>query len=258
MDSESNDMGRGGEVVQLPHNVYRFAGVLSLDEQHAVLYACERLSRASWNRRLRSDHRKLRTRAEAKEARAAITVLYHNWSSYPLSMGRTHPSASLLESVAANICAHCDGVPFTPTAMYSIAYPPGGRFGLHVDGADGWVLAITIGCACVFKYGPSPDELTSVRVESGDALLFKGGELFHGVDHILSGTAPPFFSDFKLTKGVERLNIQFRDSTSDAKAGRYIPKFVHYNKAQWSDAQCPGCSGCVVCAKKHASHNPIQ
>lgn len=237
------DAAGGAEMRVLPHDVFHFPGALRLDEQYVFLRECDRLSRAPWNAALSRDEERI---SEARRARSPHVCLYHNWSSHPDSLGRQHASADWLEGTASRLCAPAP-VLFAPNAMYSIVYPPAGRFGLHVDGANGWVLAVSIGSACTFKYGPTPDELTHVRVASGDALLFKGGELFHGVDAMVAGTAPDFYDAFGITKGTARLNVQFRDAGADLMAGRYTPEFVHYNQAQWGGKPCAGCSGCVRC-----------
>jgi len=74
------------------------------------------------------------------------------------------------------------------------SYPHGGSFIPHVDGAKAWALAISIGeSAIFFTCETEKGERTRMRIDSGDAIIFKGGMLYHGVEEILPGTAPKFW-----------------------------------------------------------------
>lgn len=63
-----------------------------------------------------------------------------------------------------------------------------------MDGAKAWALAISIGeSAIFFTCETEKGERTRMRIDSGDAIIFKGGMLYHGVEEILPGTAPKFW-----------------------------------------------------------------
>lgn len=198
--------------------------------------------------------------------RAPYACLYHNWYAHKPSQGQTNVDASALMGMASRTLQSVavrgalstlpdEAGEFQPDAMYSIVYPPSGRFGTHVDGASGWVLALSIGNEALFHYAPSLHEpRTEVTVRSGDAVFFKGGTLYHGIDHIKLGTAPPFYEDFALTRGTARLNIQFRDSLHDPKAGRYVPMFIHYNRVEWGPQRQP----CLACGSSCSAPVPCR
>ena len=94
-------------------------------------------------------------------------------------------------------------------------YHENAKLGQHQDGALGWVLLVSLGDSCVFKYSETikspPIEL---KIDSGDIILFNGQKLFHGVERIIPGTAPKWWSNSGETYGMARFNIQFRDSTN--------------------------------------------
>lgn len=78
-------------------------------------------------------------------------------------------------------------------------YPYGGTFIPHVDGARGWALAISIGeAATFFVCETERGERIRMRVNSGDAVIFKGGKLYHGVEEIFPDSAPNFWYDRKV------------------------------------------------------------
>jgi len=116
---------------------------------------------------------------------------------------------------------------YNPNALYGILYPYGGKFVSHIDGAQGWVLAISIGDSANFFFSDGfHGERTYVRLDSGDAIVFNGGQLHHGVEEIYSNTAPAFWTDPNQEIsifGMSRFNMQFRDPVRDRLT--YYPKF---------------------------------
>ncbi|WP_419834542.1 alpha-ketoglutarate-dependent dioxygenase AlkB [Endozoicomonas atrinae] len=148
---------------------------------------------------------------------------------------------------------------FSPRALYGILYQPGSSFGAHQDGANGWTIALSLGSDADFFYlsleasqriaqrikkheksegrratneiitqsvRQEPDsERNYIRVKSGDALLFNGGQLFHGVSKVYSDT-PEFWKNSIFAKnGMTRFNLQFRDPFRDTLT--YNPYFEH-------------------------------
>lgn len=54
---------------------------------------------------------------------------------------------------------------------------------------------------------------THLRLESGDALLFRGESTFHGVDGLFPGTAPAFWTNGDIQSyGMSRMVLIFRDN----------------------------------------------
>ncbi|MFK0573694.1 alpha-ketoglutarate-dependent dioxygenase AlkB [Endozoicomonas sp.] len=150
---------------------------------------------------------------------------------------------------------------FTPYSLYGILYQPGSGFGAHQDGANGWTIALSLGADADFFYfslesskkisqrineyeeseGKRADrniirefsklepesEKRHVRISSGDAILFNGGQIFHGVSKVYSET-PEFWKDSVFDRhGMSRFNLQFRDTFRDNLT--YYPFFEHEN-----------------------------
>jgi alkylated DNA repair dioxygenase AlkB len=101
---------------------------------------------------------------------------------------------------------------FDPKALYSIMYHENAKLQQHQDGTLGWVLLVSIGDSCVFKYSETQNSSQiELKIDSGDIILFNGQKLFHGVERIIPNTAPKWWKNSE-TYGMARFNIQFRDS----------------------------------------------
>jgi len=86
------------------------------------------------------------------------------------------------------------------------------------------VLAISIGEAAKFFISDGfLGKRTRILVESGDAVMFNGGQYHHGIEEVIEGSAPSFWYDSELFSGMSRFNIQFRDSSHDKL--NYDPQF---------------------------------
>lgn len=71
-------------------------------------------------------------------------------------------------------------------------------------------------------------ERTYVRLDSGDALIFNGGQLYHGVENIIPDSAPDFWTseETDISKyDMSRLVLQFRDPQRDQSGLKYYPVF---------------------------------
>ena len=109
------------------------------------------------------------------------------------------------------------GYPHPPEACLVNFYAADARMGLHQDrdeqDFDAPVLSLSLGDACMFRIGGSTrgGPTRSVRLQSGDALLFGGPArlAFHGVDRILPG------SSTLLPQGG-RINLTLRRVTAPA------------------------------------------
>ena len=125
-----------------------------------------------------------------------------------------------------------------PNGVYGIMYPHGGMFGAHVDGAQGWVMTISIGESAKFFWTPTWEgkreylqvlfliSLAYLKVESGDVVIFNGGQLYHGVDEIIPNTAPAFWKKPECPVAIfdmGRFSLQFRDPVRDSLT--YNPQF---------------------------------
>lgn len=88
---------------------------------------------------------------------------------------------------------------YDPDAALVNLYTDGARMGMHRDRderSDAPVVSISIGEACVFRFGNAENRgrpYTDVELRSGDLFVFGGPSRFayHGVPRTLPGTAPP-------------------------------------------------------------------
>lgn len=67
-----------------------------------------------------------------------------------------------------------------------------------------------------------------MRLDSGDALIFNGGQLYHGVENIIPDSAPDFWRGEETDMAsyeMSRLVLQFRDPQRDLSGLKYYPVF---------------------------------
>jgi DNA oxidative demethylase len=89
------------------------------------------------------------------------------------------------------------GFPAPPEACLVNWYEGKAKMGLHQDRDEqdfaAPVLSVSLGDACLFRFGGTrrSDPTASVKLESGDLLLFGGPSrlCFHGVDRVYAGTS---------------------------------------------------------------------
>ncbi len=104
------------------------------------------------------------------------------------------------------------------------------------------MLAISIGDTAEFFVEPERNSSTReyITLKSGgktvnytkemvDAVIFNGGQLYHGVSKILPNTAPAFWKAHGIQNNMARFNLQFRDPTHDASKLLYYPFFKTYD-----------------------------
>ena len=99
---------------------------------------------------------------------------------------------------------------FFPNTKAEVAivniYTPGDTLSVHrdvsEDSAQG-LISISLGCDCIFVVGLEPTDRSlprylAIRLRSGDALYMTGLSRFawHGVPQVISGTCPPWLSDW--------------------------------------------------------------
>ena len=103
------------------------------------------------------------------------------------------------------------GYPHPPEACLVNFYDVKARMGLHQDrdeqDFDAPVVSLSLGDAALFRFGGAArtDRTRSIRLESGDALVFGGPArlMFHGVDRVIPGPA-------SLLEDEGRLNLTLR------------------------------------------------
>jgi len=229
-----------------PNNVVLFKNCLSIGHQRRLMKECRHIMDIGTNKGLLHKSRATVTQTSSKKA---IPVMFWNWPAVKDSLQYKdiyHPSklldlATMLfdrardavkaqENTTAVKQAHQKGlgIPavYIPNALYGIMYPHGGSFIPHVDGAKAWALAISIGeSAMFFTCDTEHGERTRIRLDSGDAVIFKGGVLYHGIEEILPATAPDFwYKEFTdISTHMSRFNLQFRDPVRDRL--EYYPQF---------------------------------
>jgi len=228
------------KAVHLPFGVVLFKNCLNEKQQMELLDTCLMLTNFGGNEKLLPKHR------YTSKSRNAIPLLFYNWPGHPDSFSAPKPvdlldfgqkvfkealqcsrtiekQLSLMRLEHKTTHKQTDKLScpndFEPNALYAILYPYDGRFGAHLDGAKGWVLSISIGHAAKFFYSEKyQGEKTFVQLDSGDVLLFNGGQLYHGIEEIIPNSAPAFWTSPQCGMSVYdmgRFNLQFRDSIRD-------------------------------------------
>jgi len=56
-------------------------------------------------------------------------------------------------------------------------------------------------------------ERTTVKLESGDVIIFNGEKVWHGVTNVRHDECPKFWNEEVKNWGFGRFNLQFRDPT---------------------------------------------
>jgi alkylated DNA repair protein (DNA oxidative demethylase) len=115
---------------------------------------------------------------------------------------------------ALNVWREVAGYPHPPQACLVNFYDGAARMGAHQDRDEedfaAPVVSISLGDACVFRYGGTrrADAAKRLELRSGDVLVLGGAArlCFHGVDRILAG-APAFLP------GRGRINLTLRRVT---------------------------------------------
>jgi len=217
----------------LPHGVVHFKNCLDEEEQLSLVKACLKLADEEPNRGL------LPRCKYAGVSKKAVPILFYNWPAVPGSTKGLKEPARLLrfgrkmfktayETSKKSGDLLCPSK-YNPNSLYAILYPHGGSFIPHVDGAKGWALSVSVGDAADFFFSETKtSERTYVRLDSGDALIFNGGQLFHGVEKIHTNTAPSFWTsdETDISKyDMSRLVLQFRDPQRDQSGLKYFPVF---------------------------------
>lgn len=131
---------------------------------------------------------------------------------------RTHPETGRpwppMPAVLVKTWQALSGYPHPPEACLVNFYGPGTRMGLHQDrdeeDFDAPVLSLSLGDTALFRIGGTSrrDATVSLRLSSGDALLFGGPArlAFHGIDRIMPGTST-------LLREPGRINLTLRRVT---------------------------------------------
>jgi alkylated DNA repair dioxygenase AlkB len=218
----------------LPHGVVLFKGCLDLEEQLSLVRACVKMADEEPNKGL------LPRCKYASTSKKAVPILFYNWPAVPASMkGMKEPTRLLRFGRKMFKTAYEAGrrngdnmqcpSKYNPGSLYAILYPHGGSFIPHVDGAKGWALSVSVGDSANFFYSETKtSERTYVRLDSGDALIFNGGQLYHGVENIIPDSAPEFWrsEETDICKyDMSRLVLQFRDPQRDQSGLKYYPVF---------------------------------
>jgi len=242
-------MSKRCEVVLQPYNVVHFKRCLTVKAQQRLLRECGEIMKMGENPALTSPSKLAKV-----NSKKALPVLFWNWPAVAPSMTYKDtydfkPDAILqfakklfdtardtisdqIESDMV-IRANKKGMQFpanySPNALYGILYPEGGSFIPHVDGAKGWALALSVGDSASFYVCETEfSERYHIRIDSGDAVIFKGGILYHGVDAIIPNSAPSFWKNNEIRSfpkmEMVRFNLQFRDPINDRL--QYYPVFV--------------------------------
>jgi DNA oxidative demethylase len=113
----------------------------------------------------------------------------------------THPdtraSWPAMPALACRAWQELSGYPHPPEACLVNVYSAKARMGLHQDrdeaDFDAPVVSLSLGDTGLFRFGGTrrQDPTQSIRLESGDALVFGGPSrlIFHGIDRLIPGTS---------------------------------------------------------------------
>jgi len=242
-----------------------FRNFLTTKQQEELLNKCFVLSENDVNKEI-NEKNFLRNEKSYNKG-AAKAFMFYNWAAFPASFTQTRPDELCDIGKQTMAYAHklsllrSDVEEFyrlpnieNPESLYAILYPMKGSFGGHVDGADGWAMSISIGDSATFfihktKYtdrkkrkGTFTEEeiekdRTYIHIRSGDACIFKGGQLEHGVSRIYTDSAPSFWKKHRArsTEHASRMVLQYRDSKDHL---MYNPYFYVRQDENTSDVTC--------------------
>ena len=131
----------------------------------------------------------------------------------------TYPDHEFLSSLAQKALEACEdtfeAVSEPSTHLLFLRYVDKAKIGFHRDNDenDGIglnpVISFSVGNSCTFMYGEDKKSLRSLRLNSGDVILFgnESRNMRHSVTDISQNTGPDFVRD-KI--GNTRLNLTFR------------------------------------------------
>jgi DNA oxidative demethylase len=189
-------------------------GYLDLADQRRLVDACR-----AWARRMR--HTKLPSGGVM-----SVQTVCLGWHWLPYRYSRTaddidgapvEPFPDWLGELGKQALATAYGkrIPYEPDAALINFYDDEAKMGMHQDKeerADAPVVSLSIGDACVFRFGNTETRgkpYTDVELRSGDLFVFGGASrwAYHGVPKVLPGTADPATG---MTTG--RLNLTLRET----------------------------------------------
>jgi len=100
--------------------------------------------------------------------------------------------------------------------LYAQLYPGSGKAAAHTDPYLSWVVSISFGAACDFTFGALRSDMKhTIKIGSGDVVVFNGGKVFHSIPKIHPEEAPKYWKQREVeTFGLARCNIQLRDRST--------------------------------------------
>ena len=226
MSSGSQDSVRK-KMIQLPHDVILFKGLLDENEQLSVVSICLDLKQTTPKQAVFGGN----------VSSPVVNVLLHNWGRHWQQQQSNVQPVELFDfarRIYSKAMFHVrsdsaqDGggwpVEFEPTALNAIMYKEKGSMVAHQDGAVGWVLAFSFGASCLFHYGTNArckEEGVTLQLESGDAVLFDGQKYLHQVSDVGPCASTPSWFSKEMVSGLAgkgypgaRFNLQFRDPSA--------------------------------------------
>ena len=130
----------------------------------------------------------------------------------------THTPWPPIPALAGRAWKQLSGYKHPPEACLVNIYAPTARMGLHQDRDEADfnapVVSLSLGDTGLFRFGGTrrQDPTQSIRLESGDALVFGGPSrlVFHGIDRLIPGTST-------LLPDGGRINLTLRRVTRPAR-----------------------------------------
>jgi len=204
-------------VIPLSHGVILFKNCLTIDEQLGIFQLSMEI-----HKEFTKSNGPLAINAQIQHP---ISVLTYNWPG--MKVNEIPKPTDLLQfgvqmfnkaaAIASEITIPESDSPdfrapkkYNPVALNGILYSENGKLQSHQDGVYGWVLSISIGNSADFFFSTTmAGEKVNIRLDSGDAIIFNGQKLFHGVEKIYPQSAPNWWREGEYKDC--RYNLQFRD-----------------------------------------------
>ena len=124
-----------------------------------------------------------------------------------------------MPDLARRAWGELSGYSHGPEACLVNVYGPKARMGLHQDrdeeDLDAPVVSLSLGETGLFRFGGTArgGPTRSIRLESGDALVFGGPSrlVFHGIDRLVPGTSTLLPEGGRINLTLRRVNKPLRD-----------------------------------------------
>jgi len=211
-----------GSGVELSDGPTLFRAILNEEEQVGIVKACNALDTSKHD----TDARMLKVEHFHRK-KLPMPLLSINWNGDGKKVNIADDGGMFNFGKATYDRAQADGKTgsFKPDALAASWYMEGSQLAPYVPTKPGTVLLISVGCTAEFVYTSAastaqPPQLTTVRLESGDVLVYNAAKWKIGISSLLPDTTPKFWKSLQTELDVTdlaRFTLEFRDATHVAK-----------------------------------------